>query len=181
MPQLPRSQLQRRPATAVEAVRSVARIARILERASGELGLAHYRVLSAVAAGEERASRVAARFELGRPTISASVDALCRAGLIKRAAVADDQRALALRLTPRGQEILERVESEMVAVLEDLCHHLVTSGSATDPGNLTRPEDPVDVLAALGKSLDARAERGAPQPARRTPTTAHSSPTCSPS
>ncbi len=163
-------------AAAVEAVRSVARVARILERASGELGLAHYRVLSAIAAGEERASRVAARFELGRPTVSASVDALCRAGLIERAAVENDQRAFALRLTAHGQETLQRVETEMVAVLEELCRHSAPVGSTTGPDDPPVPEDPtqtgspVDLLAALGKALDARAERNAPS-GRRSPTT----------
>jgi DNA-binding MarR family transcriptional regulator len=140
--------------TAIEAVRSLARIARILERASGELGLAHYRVLSAIAAGEERASRVAARFELGRPTISAAVDSLRRTGLIERAAVATDQRAFALRLTPQGWKVLERVEAEMVRVVDDLCRRVSSTGST---------DDPVGVFAALGEALDARARERASQ------------------
>lgn len=149
-------------AAAVEAVRSVARVARILERASGELGLAHYRVLSAIAAGEDRASRVAERFELGRPTVSAAVDALRRAGLIERTEVAKDQRAFALRLTQSGWETLERVEAEMVRVLGDLCRRLPSAGPAGDP---------LDVLAALGDALDARArERRVPQPTGRSAT-----------
>lgn len=153
--------------SAVEAVRSLARIARILERASGGLGLAHYRVLSAIAAGEERASRVAARFELGRPTISAAVDALRRAGLIERAAVATDQRAFALRLTPQGWQLLERVEAEMVRVVDELCRRVASAGLANDP---------VDVLAALGEALDARAaERATPSVDRK------STSSCSPS
>ncbi len=134
---------------AVEAVRSLARVARVLERASGDLGLSHYRVLSAIAAGQDRASRVAERFELGRPTISAAVDALRRAGLIERAEVANDQRAFALRLTPRGRETLEQVETEMVGVLDDLCHRMARAGGTGDP---------LDVFAALGDALDARAE-----------------------
>jgi DNA-binding MarR family transcriptional regulator len=148
------------PASAVEAVRSLARASRILERASGELGLAHYRVLSAIAAGEDRASRVAERFELGRPTISAAVDALRRAGLIERAEVEADQRAFALRLTPSGRETLGRVETEMVRVLEELCGRL---SCAFPPGT-----GALDVLAALGGALDARAqEHHAPRPAGR--------------
>ena len=79
--------------TDVAAVRAVARLARVLERASGDLSMAHYRVLAAVADGDERASRVAARLALGKPTISASVDALCRRGLLTREDVVHDQRA----------------------------------------------------------------------------------------
>ncbi|HTX63096.1 MAG TPA: MarR family winged helix-turn-helix transcriptional regulator [Acidimicrobiales bacterium] len=153
----PRSPRATDPA-AVEAVRSLARAARILERASGDLGLAHYRVLSAIAAGEDRASRVAERFELGRPTISASVDALRRAGLIERTEVAADQRAFALRLTPRGCEELDRVEAEMVRVLDELCRRLPSGGP---------DQDPVAVLATLGTALDTRAAAGRRPPAGR--------------
>jgi DNA-binding MarR family transcriptional regulator len=54
---------------------------------SSELNMVHYRVLSAIASGEDRASRVAERLELGRPAISAAVDALCRAGYLVRGEV----------------------------------------------------------------------------------------------
>lgn len=128
----------------MEAVRSLARTARLLEKASGDLGLAHYRVLSAIAAGEDRASRVAERFELGRPTISAAVDALCRAGLLERTVVETDQRAFALRLTDEGRDTLETVETAMVAVLDDLC------------GRLRSPATAATTIAALGGALDAR-------------------------
>ena len=133
-------------ATSVEAVRSLARAARLLDKASGELGLAHYRVLSAIAGGEDRASRVAQRLQLGRPTISAAVDAMSRAGLIERAVVATDQRAFELRLTKKGKEVLDAVEAEMVHELDDLCRRLPS------------PDAAAEMLAALGDTLDARAE-----------------------
>jgi DNA-binding MarR family transcriptional regulator len=104
----------------VQAVRALARASRVLERASGELNLAHYRVLSAVASGDERASRVAARLALGKPTVSAAVDALCRRGLLTRTAEAGDQRAIALSLTAAGHVLLERAEDEMVARIRNL-------------------------------------------------------------
>lgn len=130
---------------AIEAVRSLARASRLIERATGDLGLAHYRVLSAVASGEDRASRVAERFELGRPTISAAVEGLCREGLLERTGVAGDQRAFELRLTQKGKNALQGVETEMVRALDDLCHHL------------PRPLETLDALASLGAALDARA------------------------
>lgn len=131
----------------MEAVRSIARLARLFERASGGLGLAHYRVLSAVAAGEQRAARVAERLELGRPTISAAVESLSRAGLLERVAMASDQRGFELRLTAAGRTVLAAVETEMVDVLEELCEHLPA------------PRRAVDALASLGVALDARAAR----------------------
>ena len=91
----------------VEAVQSLTRASKVMERASGGLSLAHYRVLAAVAAGDERASRVAARLALGKPTVSASVEALCARGLLVRSGVAGDQRAIQLSLTEPGRELLE--------------------------------------------------------------------------
>lgn len=104
-----------------QAIRALARMSRVLERSSPELNLAHYRVLSAVASGDQRASRVASRLALGRPTVSAAVDALCKRGLIQRAGVKDDQRAASLSLTRDGEAVLSRVEAEMVRRLDLLC------------------------------------------------------------
>src|SRR5580700_9447325 len=106
--------------TIVEAVRALTRASRLLERASGELSLSHYRVLSAIASGDERASRIAARLAVGKPTISATVESLCQRGLLARSAVKGDHRAAALRLTAQGAAVLARVEAEMVARLEGL-------------------------------------------------------------
>jgi DNA-binding MarR family transcriptional regulator len=105
----------------VRAVRALARVSRVLERAGGELNLAHYRVLSAVASGDERASRVAARLALGKPAVSAAVDSLCQRGLLVRTSVDVDQRAAALSLTPAGQQVLARAEATMVQRIDDLC------------------------------------------------------------
>src|ERR1700749_2620929 len=90
----------------VRAIRALARIARLLERSSGDLNLAHYRVLSAIAEGSERASRVADRRTRGRPTVSAAVESLTKRGLITREDVAEDRRATTLALTPAGEEAL---------------------------------------------------------------------------
>jgi DNA-binding MarR family transcriptional regulator len=128
---------------AVEAVRALARVSRVLERASDELSLAHYRVLAAVASGEERASRVAARLALGRPTVSAAVESLCERGLLRRTSVVGDQRAAALLLTADGEALLARVEGEMVRRIDDLCGH------APDPARM------LESLVALGAALDA--------------------------
>jgi len=129
----------------LEAIRALARLARILERATGELSLAHYRVLAAVADGHERASRVAARLALGKPTISSSVDALCRRGLLTRD-VADDQRAATLRITPAGEALLAEVDAAIAQRLRQV---------------LTLVPDPAAALTALrsfGPALDAVAD-----------------------
>lgn len=142
------------PPAALEAVRSLARASRLLERAAGALGMAQYRVLSAIAAGDERASLVAKRFGLGRPTVSVAVDALCRQGLLAREDAPGDHRATDLSITPKGSALLSEVEAAMVGVLGDLCDRAPTGGSVTS------------ALAALGPALDAlqveRAQRRRP-------------------
>ena len=125
-----------------DAVRALARASRVLERASSELSLAHYRVLSAIASGDERGSRIAARLALGKPTVSAAVESLCQRGLLVRAGVEGDQRVAALRLTPDGEAVLGRAEEEMIRRIEDLC------ARTPDPAQLMQS------LVWLGDAID---------------------------
>jgi DNA-binding MarR family transcriptional regulator len=104
-----------------EAVRALARASRVLERASSEVSLAHYRVLSAIASGDQRGSRIAARLAVGKPTVSAAVESLGQRGLLVREGIEGDQRVAALRLTSAGEALLERVEAEMIHRFDDLC------------------------------------------------------------
>lgn len=134
----------------IEAVRALARASSVLERSSDELNLAHYRVLSAVASGRDRASHVAASLALGRPTVSAAVESLCRRGLLARFEVGGDQRAVALRLTDDGERLLARVEAEMRERIRDLCRR------SPDGDRL------LEALVWLGRAVDERrAERQA--------------------
>lgn len=137
-------------ADVVEAVRALARASRILERASGGLSLAHYRVLAAIASGDERASRIAARLALGKPTISASVDSLCQRGLLTRSAEAD-QRVSVLRLTDAGRALLKGVEADMVARIEALRERT--------PGGEALVESLVWLGRAIDESIVARSGR----------------------
>lgn len=129
----------------LDAVRVLARLSRLLERGAGELSLAHYRVLAAIADGDERASRVAARLALGRPTISASVDALCRRGLLSRCTAAD-HRATTLRLTPAGRALLAEVDAALVTRLRTVL------------GEVDDPEAVIAAIRTLGPALDAVAD-----------------------
>jgi DNA-binding MarR family transcriptional regulator len=124
----------------VQAVRALARMARVLERSTGDLNLAHYRVLSAIADGDERASRVADRLALGKPTVSAAVESLTKRGLLSRADAEDDRRAATLSLTAAGEAALAAVEDEMLERVDDLC---------------ARTQDPDGVLESLGRLGEA--------------------------
>jgi DNA-binding MarR family transcriptional regulator len=119
-----------------------------MERASGGLSLAHYRVLSAVAAGDERSSRIAARLALGKPAVSASVEALCARGLLVRSGVVGDQRAVQLSLTATGTELLDAAQKSMASTLERLS------------ARTEHRDEVIDALLMLGWAIDqAAAER----------------------
>lgn len=148
------------PAAALEAVRALARASSVLEKSSKELSLAHYRVLSSVAAGEQRASNIAAALALGRPTVSAAVESLCQRGLLTRGPVDGDSRAAALALTPSGQALLDEVEAELLVRIDDLCRR-------TPDGDRL-----IEALVWLGRAVDERrAERRASRAAQETGST----------
>ena len=130
------------------AVHALTRASRILERSlagSGteralpELSIADFRVLSAVAEGEARASRLATRLVLGKPAISSTVDSLVRRGLLRRDAHGGDQRAFDLGLTAAGEAARDAAESALAALVVDL---------------VARTQHPDAVLAALAELGD---------------------------
>src|SRR5579875_679265 len=105
----------------LEAVRALARASSVLERASSDLSLAHYRVLSAIAAGDHRATRIAAKLAIGKPAVSATVESLRQRGLLLTSGVEGDNRATALTLTPEGEALLQQVEGSLLERMDDLC------------------------------------------------------------
>jgi DNA-binding MarR family transcriptional regulator len=126
------------------AVEALTRVARILERASGELSLSHYRVLTMVSAGNGRASRLAGRLALGKPAISAAVDSLASRGLLVRSSSDPDRRATQLEITDQGRAVLAAAESAMAGALSDLVGH------ASDPTHT------LVALLDLSQALDRR-------------------------
>lgn len=120
----------------------LARLARVLEHACTEVSLAQYRVLATVAAGGERATQLAERLALAKPTITAVVDALVARGFVRRDEVAGDRRAARLSITPAGRRALATTERALASRLADL---------------LARTDDPdrvTEALGDLGRALD---------------------------
>jgi len=130
-------------------VLALARMARMLEHALSRdttppISLSDYRMLSAVAGGEARASRLARRLAVGKPAISASVDSLARRGLLTRHGGAADQRAIDLRITPDGDRVRVEAERALARVVVDIAN---------------RTDDPAGTVAALadfGAALEQR-------------------------
>ena len=127
---------------------TLARLARLLERACGELEppltLAQYRLVAMIASGSDRASHLAGLLALAKPTVSATVDTLVERGLVERSTSRDDRRVTTLTVTAVGREVLGRAEAAMRDRLDDVLAHV---------------DDPTAVaqsIAALGTALDER-------------------------
>jgi DNA-binding MarR family transcriptional regulator len=116
------------PGDLTDAVLAVSRLSRIVERASDELSSADYRVMSAIAGGEARASRLASRLLLGKPTISSTVESLSKRGLIVKSTVEGDNRAIELSLSDNGAELFALMEGRMVRQLELLADRTPNPG-----------------------------------------------------
>jgi DNA-binding MarR family transcriptional regulator len=129
------------------AVLTLARLARLLERACTELTLSQYRLLAMIADGAERASQIAGRLALTKPTVSATIDTLAERGLVTRAIADDDRRALRLQITAEGRAVLGTAERGMREQLDDLLFHV------------ENPEAVQVALAQLGDALDQRRQQ----------------------
>jgi DNA-binding MarR family transcriptional regulator len=143
------------PVDLTDAVLALSRLSRIVERASDELSLADYRVMSAIVGGEARASRLASRLLLGKPTISSTVDSLSRRGLIVKSTVEGDNRAIELSLSARGAEVFSRMEGRMVRQLELL------AGRTPNPAQVIQSLDWLG--AVIEDSMAAHASEGVAQ------------------
>jgi len=102
------------------AARSLVVVARRLERACDSLSLAQFRVLALVAGGDERASRLAERLAVAKPTVTAVVDGLVERGYLAREAVEGDRRSIRLRVTAEGEQAMHTAEDAMAEALNDL-------------------------------------------------------------
>jgi DNA-binding MarR family transcriptional regulator len=88
-------------------------LARVMERSSLGLSLPQYRILSLVARGDERATVLAGRLALTKPTVSAIVDTLVERGVLERRAVEGDRRSTQLVVTDAGRTALAQSEAAM--------------------------------------------------------------------
>jgi long-chain acyl-CoA synthetase len=96
-----------------DAARAVVRVARMLEHAATELTLPQYRLLVMVDSGDQRASQLAGRLALSKPTVTAVVEGLVERGFLARSEVSGDRRAVCLSLTDAGRKALAATDAAM--------------------------------------------------------------------
>jgi DNA-binding MarR family transcriptional regulator len=114
------------------AARAVVRVARILEHAATGLTLPQYRLLAMVDSGDQRASQLAGRLALSKPTVTAVVEGLVERGFLARSEVSGDRRAVCLSLTEAGRGALAATDAAMGARLATVLARCADPTAAAD-------------------------------------------------
>jgi DNA-binding MarR family transcriptional regulator len=107
------------PRTA-DAVLTVMRLVRTLERVDSGLTPQQYRILKMAGAGGERSARLAERLAVAKPTLTATADGLVAAGLAHREAEPGDRRVVRLCLTQAGEAAVTRADAAYCGWLAEL-------------------------------------------------------------
>ncbi|MET0143317.1 MAG: MarR family transcriptional regulator [Ilumatobacteraceae bacterium] len=124
---------------------TIARLARMLESVTAaELTLAQYRVLGILSTNPHRATHLASRLTVSKPTLTALIDGLAERGFVEREGADGDRRVVRLCITAAGRHALASTAAHLRRQLDDV---------------FGRCAEPALVLAALDDlraALDAR-------------------------
>ena len=86
-----------------------------------DLTLPQFRVLSRLSERDYRAAELADSLEVGRPTLTSTVDGLVRRGLVDRQReLPGDRRGVLLRLRPAGRTLQRALEGRAIAAVATL-------------------------------------------------------------
>ena len=129
------------------AARTLAMAARVLERALDDMTLAQFRVLSLITSSPERASRIAERAAVSKPSLSGLLDGLEARCWVQRVDVAGDRRGVQLELTRAGRTAYNNAQKAVTAQLDSVLAELDGPDRAAVRHGLAR----------LGDALRARA------------------------
>ncbi len=92
--------------------------ARVLERCLDDMTLPQFRVLTLIGSSPERASRLAEKAAVSRPSLTGLLDGLEARGWVQRVQVEGDRRGVSLELTRTGATALRHAERAMAAELD---------------------------------------------------------------
>ncbi|MET0323904.1 MAG: MarR family transcriptional regulator [Ilumatobacteraceae bacterium] len=124
---------------------TIARLSRVLENhGPSDLTLPQYRVLGLLSAGDERATKLAGRLAVTKPTLTALIDGLVERGFVVRETADGDRRAVRLSITDAGRAAAAEAGAQLREVLDDVVRR------CPDPGQV------LAVLDDLRQALDAR-------------------------
>ena len=140
------------PVDFTPGIRLLARLARVAEKACQATGISlpQYRLLMSVSRRPLRASELAARVGVSRPTLTSLVDGLEQAGLLKRVPVPADRRGIQLVPTEDGLAAVERADDALTQRMLQL----------VQPDKVAQVVPVVqDVVSALDREGDAQLAR----------------------
>ncbi len=138
-------------------MRALAAGARLVERSLDDMTLPQFRVLGVVATSPERASRVAMRAAVSRPSLSGVLDGLVGKGWVTRSDVRGDRRGVHLAVTAEGDRALGTAGTAAATALWDVLDDVA-------------PDDREAVLrglALLARAFETRAARRVAAPEAR--------------
>jgi DNA-binding MarR family transcriptional regulator len=107
----------------VDAVLTVLRMSRVMERIDAGVSPPQYRMLKLIGAGGERSARLAERLAVAKPTLTSIADSLAGAGLVCREAEPGDRRVVRLHLTEAGRAAIARADEAYAGWLDDLLEY----------------------------------------------------------
>jgi DNA-binding MarR family transcriptional regulator len=107
----------------VDAVLTVLRMSRVMERIDAGVSPQQYRMLMLIGAGGERSARLAERLAVAKPTLTSIADSLVGAGLVCREAEPGDRRVVRLHLTEAGHAAIARADEAYAGWLDDLLEY----------------------------------------------------------
>jgi DNA-binding MarR family transcriptional regulator len=124
---------------------TIARLCRVLEcNTAAGLTLPQYRVLGLLAGGDERATLLASRVAVAKPTLTSIVDSLFERGFVTREIPDGDRRSVRVAITDEGRAVLQTAAAHFRSTLDEV---------------LDECADPVGVLEALTAVRHALDER----------------------
>ena len=128
-------------------IRLLARLARVAEQVCQTTGISlpQYRLLVSTSGQPQRASDLAARVGVSRPTLTSLVNGLEDGGMLRRVPVPSDRRGISLEPTEAGRAAVARAER----ALSDRMLQLVDRKTAQVVS---------DVVAGLADALDREGE-----------------------
>ena len=131
------------------AVRGVALAARMIEHHLDAMTLAQLRIMTLIERDPIRASALAERAALSRPTLSGLLDGLAAKGWIDRCAVDGDRRGVTLAITDVGRRALTAAQRESTRALAGLLDELPARRRAAA----------IDALGSLATAVQIRHDR----------------------
>jgi DNA-binding MarR family transcriptional regulator len=90
------------------------------------MSLTQFRILKRLNEREHRATELASSLEIGKSTLTISVDSLVRRGFVERSDLVGDRRASVLRITPAGEVLVRALEHSAAGGLASVLTQLTS-------------------------------------------------------